>query len=124
MATPFVSVMLLGMLWRRVNYSTAMAGLVGGLAIQILLAAGLWWADLKWHWLYVGAMAQGLTMTLIAGVTLATKQAAPAGFETLIWKPELLRRYAEGKPRPWYQQVWLWFSLYFLVWAGLYWRFW
>jgi Na+/proline symporter len=35
MATPFVSVILLGILWKRTNYTGAMAGLLGGLVIQI-----------------------------------------------------------------------------------------
>ena len=42
MATPFVSVILLGIIWKRINYPGALAGLVGGLVIQIGLALALW----------------------------------------------------------------------------------
>src|SRR5690606_19522179 len=38
MATPFISVLLLGVLWKRTSSQGAIAGLVGGLAIQLLLA--------------------------------------------------------------------------------------
>lgn len=124
MATPFVSVILLGVLWKRVNYSAALAGLLGGLVIQILVAIGFWASGVKLHWLYVGGIAQALTMALIAVVTLVTKPGVPAGGESLIWTPRLLRAYSEDKPRPWYQRVWFWFGIYFLIWAGFYWRFW
>ena len=42
MATPFISVMLLGIFWRRTSYAGAVAGLGGGLLIQIALALALW----------------------------------------------------------------------------------
>ena len=42
MATPFVSVILLGILWKRTNYPAALVGLIGGLVIQIGLALALW----------------------------------------------------------------------------------
>ena len=123
MATPFISVMLLGILWKRTNYRAAMAGLLGGLVIQLALAIGLHATRL--HWLYVGGIAQVLTMALIVCVTLATKDSPqPAGADLLVWRPGLLRHYGAGKPRPWYQRVWFWFAIYFLVWAGVYWYFW
>src|SRR6185436_14122496 len=59
MATPFISVILLGIFWRRTSYAGAIAGLGGGLLIQIALAVGLWSVGSKLHWLYVGAIAQG-----------------------------------------------------------------
>jgi SSS family solute:Na+ symporter len=51
MATPFISVMLLGIFWRRTSYAGAIAGLGGGLFIQIALALGLWAVGSKLHWL-------------------------------------------------------------------------
>ena len=75
MATPFVSVILLGIIWKRINYPGALAGLVGGLVIQIGLALALWALDVRLNWLYIGSIAQVLTMLLIVGVTLRT---APA----------------------------------------------
>ena len=58
MATPFVSVILLGLLWQRTNYAGALAGLLGGLVIQIGLAVGLGAMDIRWNWLYVGFLGR------------------------------------------------------------------
>src|SRR6185436_15743968 len=70
MATPFISVVLLGIFWRRANYAGAIAGLLGGLLIQIVLALGLAAAGSTLHWLYVGAIAQALTLLLAIVVSL------------------------------------------------------
>jgi solute:Na+ symporter, SSS family len=124
MATPFVSVMLLGILWKRTNYAGAMAGLLGGLAIQIGLAVMLWAMRIELNWLYVGSIAQVLTMALIVLVTLLTVPAPEKNWGQFLWRPALLAQYDEGRPRPWYQQVKLWFGVYALAWCYVYWRFW
>ncbi len=125
MATPFISVILAGLLWRRANYAGAIAGLTGGLCIQISLAVGLWAAGWKLHWLYVGALAQGLTLVVIAGVSLVTAPPPSEKVEPFRWRPAWLRSYDEGvSPRPWWQQIKLWFALYALVWLGIYLWFW
>jgi SSS family solute:Na+ symporter len=123
MATPFVSVILLGVLWKRTNYAGALAGLLGGLAIQIGLAVALWKADVQLNWLYVGSIAQVLTMMLVVAVTLRTSPAAPEQWGPFLWRPALLARYDEGRKRPWYQQVKVWFALYAVAWVYLL-RFW
>lgn len=124
MATPFVSVILLGILWKRTNHAGALAGLLGGLAIQVGLALGLWMADVPLNWLYVGAIAQVLTMVLIVLVTLSTVPAPVEKWQPFLWRPALLAQYDEGRKRPWYQQVKTWFALYAVIWVYLYWRFW
>jgi SSS family solute:Na+ symporter len=124
MATPFVSVILLGILWKRTNYPAATAGLLGGLVIQISLAVGLWAAGITLNWLYVGSIAQVATMALIASVTFCTTPAPIERWQPFLWRPALLARYDEGRPRPWWQQVKLWFTLYALAWSWIYWRFW
>lgn len=124
MATPFVSVILLGILWKRTNYAGALAGLLGGLAIQIGLALALWAMNIQLNWLYIGSIAQVLTMALIVIVTLNTDPAPQQNWEPFLWRPALLAQYDEGRPRPWYQQVKVWFALYALIWTTLYWWFW
>jgi solute:Na+ symporter, SSS family len=124
MATPFVSVILLGILWKRTNYAGALAGLIGGLVIQISLALALWVLDIQLNWLYVGSIAQVLTMALIVTVTLGTTPAPAQSWEPFLWRPALLGQYDEGRKRPWYQQVKMWFTLYAAIWVYLYWRFW
>jgi SSS family solute:Na+ symporter len=123
MATPFVSVILLGILWKRTNYPGALAGLLGGLVIQIGLAMVLWKMNVTLNWLYVGSIAQVLTMALVVAVTLATTPAPAAKWEPFLWRPALLAQYDQGTPRPWYQQVRVWFGLYAVIWFYLYWRF-
>jgi SSS family solute:Na+ symporter len=125
MATPFISVMLLGIFWRRTSYAGAIAGLGGGLLIQIALVLGLWVAGAKLHWLYVGAIAQALTMLLIIIVSLCTAPPSTERVQPFLWRLNWLSAYDEGTaPRPWWQQVKLWFSAYALAWCYIYWRFW
>ena len=124
MATPFISVLLLGIFWKRTNYAAAIAGLVGGLLIQIGLALALWASGSTLHWLYVGAIAQALTMLLIIAVTVITAPARPDQYEPFLWRPALLRRMDAGVPRPAWQSVKLWFALYAAMWIGIYWWFW
>lgn len=124
MATPFVSVMLLGLLWRRTHYPAALIGLAGGLLIQIVLAAALWTFRWKVHWLYVGGIAQALTMILIVLATLAIKAQPPAGSEALVWNASLLRHDGETRARSWYQSVPFWLGLYAVLWTALYVWFW
>lgn len=124
MATPFVSVILLGIMWKRTNYAGALAGLLGGLLIQVGLALALWAAGIRLNWLFVGSIAQVLTMSLIIAVTLATAPAAPQQWQPFLWRAELLAQYDQARHRPWYQHVKLWFGLYALVWFYVYWRFW
>ena len=125
MATPFISVMLLGIFWRRTSYAGAIAGLGGGLLIQIALALGLWFAGARLHWLYVGAIAQALTMLLVIIVSLCTVPPTTERVRPFLWRLNWLRAYDEGSaPRPWWQQVKLWFATYALAWCYIYWRFW
>ena len=125
MATPFISVILVGMFWRRTNYTGAIAGLGGGLLIQIVLALLMWVCGSKLHWLYVGAIAQALTLLLIILVSLWTTPPAPEQVQPFLWRPAWLRAYDEtAAPRPWWQQVKLWFAAYALAWCYIYWRYW
>src|SRR5262249_8034554 len=122
---PFISVLLLGIFWSRTSYAGAIAGLVGGLLIQIALALGLWVAGAKLHWLYVGAIAQALIVLLVILVSLRTTPPAPEQVQPFLWRPSWLRTYEEGAgPRPWWQQIKFWFAAYTLVWCYIYWRYW
>jgi SSS family solute:Na+ symporter len=125
MATPFISVVLLGILWKRTSYAGAIAGLVGGLGIQITLAAALWAGGATLHWLYVGAIAQLLTMLLIAFVSLLTNPPAPEQFAPFLWSLSCLDSYKSGDTAlPWWQEPRFWFAIYALGWCYVYWRFW
>jgi SSS family solute:Na+ symporter len=125
MATPFISVMLLGMFWSRTSYAGAIAGLAGGLFIQIALAFAFWASGSTLHWLYVGAIAQGLTMLLVVIVSLCTTPSPMAQVSPFLWRPAWLRVYDSGAaPRPWWKQVKFWFALYAVAWSSIYIVFW
>src|SRR4029453_12818650 len=119
-ATPFISVVLLGTFWRRTSYAGAVAGLVGGLLVQIALGVGLWGIGSTLHWLYVGAIAQVLTMLVIVVVSLNSMPPAPEQTEPFLWRPGWLRSEDEGKgPPPRRPRIKVWFPLYavLLIWV-------
>ena len=93
MATPFISVVLLGIFWRRTSYAGAIAGLIGGLIIQVSLALGLWARGISLHWLYVGGLAELLTIMVIVGFSLCTSPPLPEQVEPFLWRPGLVSRF-------------------------------
>jgi Na+/proline symporter len=124
LATPFISVFILGILWKRANYPGALFGIIGGLAIQITVALGAPALGYRLHWLYLAFIAQIMTMTGIVIVSLATVPGPKDVAPSLLWSPSLLTNYDKGIARPFYKRVRLWFALYACIWVYLYWRFW
>ncbi|WP_207632735.1 SLC5 family protein [Foetidibacter luteolus] len=125
MATPFISVLLLGLFWRRTTYTAAVSGLIGGVIIQIALAAILRWNEVTLHWLYEGAIAQILTMLLVVLVSLFTVAHDNAVIDRYVWRASWVTDFDPARrKRPWWQAVPLWFALYALAWCYIYWRFW
>src|SRR5690606_38856696 len=124
LATPFISTFIMGILWRRTNYDAALFGMVGGLIIQIAIAVLLPVAGYNLHWFYVASIAQVVIMAGIFIVSLVTEPPAAAAVDSLIWKPSLLMQYDDGQRRPWYQQIKLWFTLWFITWISIYYYFW
>ena len=124
LATPFASVVLMGVIWKRTNYAAGVFGIVGGLIIQIATVVGLKLAGVKLNWSYVAFIAQGLTIAGMVAVALWTSPPTESQWRPFLWRPSLLRRAEQGPPRPWYARVWLWFSLYAVVWAMVYWYLW
>jgi SSS family solute:Na+ symporter len=145
LATPFISVMLMGILWRRTTYAAATVGIIGGFVIQFVLAILLsqngrdvvaalaqqigitvnfphgWW---NIHWLYVACIAQVIIMGGVAVVSLFTTPPREEQWRTFLWSPALLKNLSDDKPRAWYQSFWLWSSLYAAIWIGIYAWFW
>ena len=123
LATPFISVMLLGILWRRTNYPGALAGIIGGLLIQIALGIALprVWPNL--HFLYIASIAQALTIFVVVVTSLITSPPRPEQWQPFQWSPALLAQ-LKSDARPWYQNMWLWAGLYAAIWIGIYVWFW
>ena len=124
LATPFISVMLLGLLWKRTNSQGALFGLIGGTAITLALAFGAPALGVTLHWLYLAAIAQAITMVGIVVVSLLTPPPAETQWRPFHWTRAALKQYDDGVRRPWYQSVLLWWLIYIVGWVYLYWRFW
>jgi solute:Na+ symporter, SSS family len=125
-ACPFMATILMGILWKRVNYPAAIFGLAGGLVIQIIVAI-LFSGEIsglpKLHFFYIGFIAQVIIAIGITIVTLCTAPPSPEKIKDKIWTLDMLRHY-DNTPRPWYKQVKFWWALFFLGQAVIYWRFW
>lgn len=124
LATPFISVLLLGLVWRRTNYQGAKFGLIGGSVITLGVALGAPHFGIHWHWLYLAAFAQTLTMVGIVLVSLAYPAPPEITWRPFQWAPSMLRQLDDGAVRPWYQRLRLWWTCYVVLWGYLYWRFW
>ncbi|MBN2021726.1 MAG: hypothetical protein JW809_02945 [Pirellulales bacterium] len=124
LATSFISVVLLGLLWKRTNYPGALVGLIGGFAITLAVAIGFPAAGFKLHWLYLATIAQAITMSGIVLVSLCTPPPDERQWRPFQWTLSALTRYNEGAKRPWYQGPLLGWSIYIVGWVYLYWRFW
>ena len=121
-ACPFMATVLMGILWKRVNYAAGVFGLLGGMIIQIILAvlfSGYVAGIPKLHFFYIGGIAEVVIMIGIAIVTLLT---APPDYKKIapyVWCPQLLKTYDEGIRRPWYQQLKFWWGLVAVIWFDL-----
>ena len=129
-ACPFMATILMGILWKRVNYAAGLFGLVGGVIIQIILGvtfSGLFTESLgipRLHFFYIGGIGEVIIIFGIVLVTLATAPPNYAKIAPYIWSPKLLQAYDEGVRRPWYQQVKFWYGIMAAVWVTIYWWFW
>ncbi len=126
-ACPFMTTVLIGMLWKRMNYAAGLFGLVGGLLIQVataILFSGHVPPLPKLHFFYLGAISQVVIAIGIVVVTLATPAPDAEKVAPYVWRLALLDQYDEGARRPWYQQLKFWWGLIAVVWFAIYWRFW
>jgi solute:Na+ symporter, SSS family len=124
LSTPFISVLFLGILWKRTNYQGGLFGVIGGLIIQIAIAVAVPMMGYSVHWLYLAFAAQVLTMLGAVAVSLATPAPPRELWEPFQWSPALLSRYDDGVVRPWYQRLKLWYGIFAAISIYLYWRFW
>ena len=74
-AIPFMATVLMGILWKRVNYAAGLFGLLGGVVITASLLAHLQrllGGDSRLHFFYIGGIAEVVIMIGIALVALMT----------------------------------------------------
>jgi SSS family solute:Na+ symporter len=124
LSTPFLSALLLGVLWKRTNYAGGIFAVIGGIVIQAVIAVAFPLAGFKLHWLYLAFFAQILTLSGAIYVSLMTAPPPRAMWEPFQWSPSLLRLGNEGVARPWYKRLMLWYAIYAAIWFYLYWRYW
>jgi solute:Na+ symporter, SSS family len=144
LSTPIISVIIMGIIWKRTNYASAIFGLLGGFVIQacvvfadkILYFVGGFSSSLSFlismadtikgwelHWFYQAFIAEILIMIGMVIVALRTSPPEESKWRPFWWRPEFLSQYDEGIKRPWYTQIKIWFALYALIWFYLYWRY-
>jgi SSS family solute:Na+ symporter len=124
LSTPFISVILLGLLWKRANYAGAVFGVVGGILVQILVAVLLPLLGVDLFWLYTAFIAQVIIVAGVVVISLSTRPPTREQWEPFLWRPGLLTRLEDGVVRPWHQSLRLWFGLFAAIWFYLYWRYW
>ena len=124
LSTPFISVILLGLLWKRANYAGALFGIVGGIIIQAVIGVGVLVLGIELHWLYGAFFAEVLIVIGIVVVSLLTAPPPREQWEPFHWSPSLLANLDQGVRRPWYASLKLWYAVFAVIWCYLYWRFW
>lgn len=124
LSTPIISVIFLGLIFKRANYAGAKFGLIGGFFIQGIVVALNYYYGWNLHWFYQSFIAQVIIMGSVIVVSLCTTPPTREQWEPFYWSPSLLANYDDGAVRPWYQQLKLWFGLYAGIWLFIYWRFW
>ena len=124
LATPIVSVFLMGMFWKRTNWQGALFGMWGGFVIQAVVALGLPVLGHKWNWSYYGAIAQTLIMIGIAVVSRCFPPPAETAWRPFRWTPQLLQELDFGPKLSWYKTIRFWYALFGVIWLFLYIYFW
>ena len=123
--TPIIAVILAGILWKRANAQGALAALLLGIATTVvLLALKVVGVDFGLHWLYVAFFQEIAVVIMLVAVSLMTPPPPETQWEPFLWRPALLTEHADLVPRPWYASLVLWYSVFTVIWLGIYWYFW
>jgi SSS family solute:Na+ symporter len=123
-STPIISVILVGILWKRANYASAVFGLIGGIIIQLAVVFVDWKAGTGIHWFYLAFIAEVLTIIGMVAVALSTAAPEAEKCEPFAWRKSYITDIDNGTLKPWYARLTLWFAIYSVIWIYLYWRFW
>jgi SSS family solute:Na+ symporter len=112
------------MFWKRTTTQGAQAGLIGGIILQVIVIL----LDVKFawnlHWLYLAAIAEGLTFILILAVSLGTAPSPYEQWEPFLWRPSMGWAASGSDGRPWFASVALWYCILVAIWIYLYWLLW
>jgi solute:Na+ symporter, SSS family len=128
LATPFIAVTLVGIVWKRPGRLAGSAGLLGGVVIQacVVLTARLLldkgYLTREVHWLYLAFAAEVLTILFVIIVSRCAEPAPLDQVRDFVWKPSMLSDELAAN-RKWYKSLLLWYVVYSTVWASVYWHF-
>ncbi|OHB56851.1 MAG: hypothetical protein A2Y12_04420 [Planctomycetes bacterium GWF2_42_9] len=123
-STPIISVIIVGIIWKRANYISAVFGLIGGMVIQLAVVFFDNRLHLGLHWFYLAFIAEVLTIIGMIVVALSTAPPSKEKYEPFVWQKSFITDVGRDVVRPWYARLTLWFSIYAVIWFYLYWRFW
>ena len=127
LAIPFISVMLLGIFWKRTNNPAALFAVTIGTVISMLIGFGGPSVGLNLHWIYLGFFSQTIIIIGMVIISLLTSAPTEEQWRPFKWKLSLslLTGYGKGEePRPWYKSLILWFVVLYGITIVLYWIFW
>jgi SSS family solute:Na+ symporter len=127
LATPFISILILGIFWKRANNQGALFGLIGGVIIQtavVLVDKNIFHWNL--HWFYHAFIAQILIMVGVVIVSLFFSAPPEETWRPLLWRPKLfLKMYKEiNYQKKWYQHLIFWYAMYAIIWFAIYIKLW
>ena len=112
-ACPFMATVLMGILWKRVNY--AAGALRPGRRSGHPSRSGEWCSagcsPRAFPSCTSSTSAASAEVIILVGIVIVTLLTAPPDYAKIapyVWRAQLLRAYDEGVRRPWYQQLKFW----------------
>ncbi len=133
LAVPVATCFLFGMFWKRTTPSAALAVMIGGiplgLLIQLAIIPLLFTTEVIHKYsltnFYVSCgITQFFCAIIIVGVSLYTKPRKNEEIISLTWTKKLLKLPENEARRPFWQSVWLWWSILVIIYAIFYYMWW
>ena len=124
-AIPFMATALMGILWTTRQLLGGLFGLVGGVLITATLLTVFQPVSKAFPNCTSSRSAASPRWSIMIGigaVTLADRPARRGQLAPYVWNLRVLQAYDDALPRPWYQQVKLWWLIVAVIWFYLYWR--
>lgn len=120
LAVPVATCFLFGMFWRRATPAAALtvmlAGIPLGALIQLVLIPSMFSPETiaaysLTNFYVTGGITQVVCALVMIAVSLISQPRAVAEIQPYLWTTSMLRLPASDPHRPWWQSVWLWWSL-------------
>jgi SSS family solute:Na+ symporter len=104
MAPPVVAVFLAGLFWRRASATGALAGLLSGLGMAVLLLLFIQRTPMaSWHFLYIAPLIFVVSLSIVVMVSLGTTAPSKQSVDRYVWHPSLFTQETrELAGQPWF----------------------